>query len=192
MKKDNLSEIKKFLEDRASDNTLHEKPFAMGMYRFSMFMISYYARVRDQLNLNYDSFMIIQTVVSHTLYHLSKNKNSPTSYLELETEWNKAINSGDRIVEIFESFKGINSSTKLTYSSICLVTKLPKETVRRKVNELARKNLLNISKKNGILLGSMYKKVFREFTPQTTKDVLRLIKNWEETGILKSILNFKL
>ena len=80
----------------------------------------------------------------------------------------------------------------MTISSICLVTSLPKETVRRKVNELAKKNLLNISKKNGILLGSMYKKVFREFTPQTTKEVSKLIKNWEKTGILKSLLNFKI
>ena len=38
----------------------------------------------------------------------------------------------------------------------------------------------------------MYKKVFSEFTPQTTKEVSKLIKNWEKTGILKSILNFKI
>ena len=138
-------------------------------------MISYYARFRDQLNLNYDSFMIIQTVVSHTLYHLSKNKNSPTSYLELETEWNKAINSGDRIVEIFESFKGINSSTKLTYSSICLVTKLPKETVRRKANQLIKQELLKFSKKEGIILGAQYRKVFSNFVPQTVAELSKLV-----------------
>jgi hypothetical protein len=33
--------------------------------------------------------MIIQTVVSHTLYHINKNKNAPGSYMELETEWEK-------------------------------------------------------------------------------------------------------
>ena len=80
----------------------------------------------------------------------------------------------------------------MTVSSICLVTLLPKETVRRKVNELSKKNLLNISKKNGILLGSQYPNVFREFTPQTTQEVSRLIKNWDKNGILKSILSLKL
>ena len=80
----------------------------------------------------------------------------------------------------------------MTISSICLVTSLPKETVRRKVSELNKKNLLNMSKKNGILLGSMYKKVFREFTPQTTKEVSKLIRNWEKAGILKSLLDFKI
>ena len=77
-------------------------------------------------------------------------------------------------------------------SSICLVTSLPKETVRRKVGELIKKNLLIMSKKNGILLGSAYKKVFSEFTPQTTKEVTTLIKRWNKYGILKSILNFKI
>jgi len=80
----------------------------------------------------------------------------------------------------------------LTISSICLVTSLPKETVRRKVNELIKKNLLNISKRDGVLLGSAYKKVFREFTPSTTKEISRLIKNWESNGVLKSILSFKI
>ena len=84
------------------------------------------------------------------------------------------------------------NNLKLTISSICLVTSLPKETVRRKVRELSKKNLLKISKKDGILLGSTYKKVFSEFTPQTTKEVSRLIKNWESNGVLKSILSFKI
>ena len=34
-----------------------QKPFAEGMYRFSMFMIDYYSRVRENLKLDYDSFM---------------------------------------------------------------------------------------------------------------------------------------
>ena len=84
------------------------------------------------------------------------------------------------------------NKSRLTISSICLVTLLPKETVRRKANELAKKNLLNISKKNGIRLGSQYSKVFSEFTPQTTQEVSRLIKNWDKSGVLKSLLNFKI
>ena len=49
-----------------ADKLLLQKPFAAGMYRFSMFMIDYYARVRKNLKIDYDSFMIIQTVVSHS------------------------------------------------------------------------------------------------------------------------------
>jgi hypothetical protein len=60
------------------------------------------------------------------------------------------------------------------------------------VNELSKKNLLKISKKEGVILGAMYKKVFREFVPQTTLELSKLIKNWEKTGILKSILSFEI
>ena len=172
------------------------KPFATGMYGFVMVMISYYSRVREKLKIDYDSFMIIQTVVSHSLYQLNKKKSGSKSYFELEMEWEKLINrdilnSTEIVREKLENISNTNT-IKLTMSSICLVTSLPKETVRRKVGELSKKNLLNISKKNGILLGSMYKKVFREFTPETTKEVSKLIQNWDKAGILKSILNFKI
>ena len=57
-----------------ADTLLLQKPFAKGMYKFSTFMLDYYARVRDQLRIDYDSFMIVQTVVRHILYTLSKKK----------------------------------------------------------------------------------------------------------------------
>ena len=79
---------------------------------------------------------------------------------------------------------------KLTISSICLVTSLPKETVRRKTNELVKKKLLKISKKQGILLGPHYKKIFQGYVPETTLQVAKLIKQWEKTGILKNMLRF--
>ena len=177
-------------------SVLSIKPFASGMYGFVMVMISYYSRVREQLKIDYDSFMIIQTVVSHSLYQLNKKQAGAKSYFELEMEWEKLINkdilnSTEIVREKLENVSNTNT-VKLTISSICLVTSLAKETVRRKTNELAKKNLLNISKKNGILLGSKYKKVFSEFTPQTTKEVAKLIKHWNELGIIKSLLNLKI
>ena len=170
---------------------LSNKPFAIGMYHFAMFVIRYYSRVREQLKIDYDSFMIVQTVVSHSLYQLNKKKIGSKSYSELELEWEKLI-SRSELSEIVENYSTIRSDVKLTISSICLVTSLPKETVRRKVNILTKKNLLKISKKEGVILGTMYKKVFQEFVPQTTLEVTKLIKNWEKSGILKSILSFKI
>ena len=196
---DILNKIKESIKEGTAENFLNsKKPFAAGMYRFSMFVISYYARVRQQLDLDYDSFIIVQTVVGHTLYHLNKNKNSPTSYQELQTEWNKHIHSTAKVVEIFDNFPGslgeknADRNNKLTCSSICLVTNLPKETVRRKVKQLIKKNLLKTSNKNGITLGAQYKKIFSEFVPQTLADVTKLVKDWEKNGVLKSILNFKI
>ena len=198
MNENEIKSLRHKIRKGPTDQHLSIKPFAAGMYGFVMVMISYYSRVREKLKIDYDSFMIIQTVVSHSLYQLNKKKVGSKSYFELEIEWEKLLNKNDVVEKVdiirdkMENLSNTKSNLKLTISSICLVTSLPKETVRRKVNELAKKNLLNISKTNGVLLGFMYQKVFREFTPQTTKDVSRLIKNWERLGILKSILSFKI
>ena len=201
MNENDIKSIRQKIRKGPYDQLLSIKPFAAGMYGFVMIMISYYSRVREHLKIDYDSFMIIQTVVSHSLYQLNKKKVGSKSYFELEMEWEKILTSKNEITAVTDNYSSwrLNqeeapekNNLKLTISSICLVTSLPKETVRRKVSELNKKNLLNMSKKNGILLGSMYKKIFREFTPQTTKEISRLIKNWEGNGILKSILSFKI
>jgi hypothetical protein len=201
MNESDVKSLRQKIRSGPSDHLLSIKPFAAGMYGFVMVMISYYSRVREQLKIDYDSFMIIQTVLSHSLYQLNKKKFGSKSYFELEREWEKILKNKNEITAGMDNYSSWHlnqeeapekNSLKLTISSICLVTSLPKETVRRKVSELTKKNLLKISKKNGILLGFMYGKIFSEFTPQTTKEVSKLIKNWEKAGILKSILNFKI
>ena len=184
-----LNHVRDAIKKGPADNRDTNKPFASGMYLFAMFMISYYSRVREKLKIDYDSFMIIQTTVSHSLYQLNKKKIEGKSYSELEKEWEKLIINKNEISQIVDEYSNVKSNLKLTISSICLVTSLPKETVRRKVNELVKKNLLKISKKDGSILGTAYNKVFREFVPQTALDVSKLIKSWEKTGILKSLLS---
>ena len=198
MNGNDIKSLRHKIRKGSPDQLLSIKPFAAGMYGFVMVMISYYSRVREQLKIDYDSFMIIQTVVSHSLYQINKKKVGSKSYFELEAEWEKLMDKDDlsakveNVQENIENYSNTKNNLKLTISSICLVTSLPKETVRRKVSELIKKNLLIISKRDGVLLGSAYQKVFREFTPTTTIEISRLIKNWENSGILKSILNFKI
>ena len=186
-----INKARESIKNGPAETLQLQKPFAIGMYHFAMFIIRYYARVREQLKIDYDSFMIVQTTVSHSLYQLNKNKIGAKSYTELAMEWEKLVNKND-IPQIVENYSSTKNNLKLTISSICLVTSLPKETVRRKVNELSKKNLLKISKKEGVILGTMYKKVFREFVPQTTLEVSKLLKSWEKNGILKSLLGFSL
>ena len=172
------------------DKLLLSKPFAEGMYQFTMFIIDYYARVRAELKIDIYSFIIVQTVVSHTLYNINKKNRDIGSYSELETEWEKLISRHSHAVEALNDFSGTEIKNKLTISSICLVTGLPKETVRRKVNNLCEKNLLKVSKKEGIVLGISYKKVFREYVPRTVLSVAKLLKKWQKAGVLKKLLDF--
>ena len=61
---DNVTSIKKKLNNPGPK----QKSFGTGMYEFLMFMIDYYRRVRSDLKMDFDSFIIIQIVVSHEVY----------------------------------------------------------------------------------------------------------------------------
>ena len=185
-----------FLEKKLLNAKLKEKPFSMGMYSFVMFIINYYARVRKQIKIDFDSFIIVQVVTSHALYVLNKTSfENKLSYPDIKKAWEKMAAEYDsnplEMLEKASSSRKHLKNAKLTISSICLVTELPKETVRRKIEMLSRRKILSISKKNGINIGSDYKKIYSEFVPQTTFDVIRLLQKWETSGLLNSLLSFK-
>ena len=187
-----IEKLRQKIKKGPADILKNKKPFADGMYRFSMFMIDYYSRVREQLKLDYDSFMIVQTVVSHTLYQMNKKEKKGTTYEELENEWEKIFSKESLSLDVFDEYELRKNISRLTISSICLVTSMPKETARRKIITLCKKNLLKITNKDGVLIGSQYKIIFKEFVPQTVLGFSKLLKNWEKTGILNSILRFQL
>ena len=62
---DNVTSI---VRKKLTDTKTQPKNFGSGMYGFLMFMIDYYRRVRADLKMDFDSFMIIQIVVSHEVY----------------------------------------------------------------------------------------------------------------------------
>ena len=75
MNENEIKSLRQKIRKGPSDQFQSLKPFSAGMYEFVMIMINYYARVRETLKIDYDSFMIIQTVVSHSLYLMNKKKN---------------------------------------------------------------------------------------------------------------------
>ena len=163
------------------------KNFSGGMYAFVMFIISYYERVKTQLKIDYDSFIIVQVGISHTLYYLNKrsSENVKTfseiqSYLHFMT---------GEIKHTFNFSNNNLSSTKLTISSVCLVTSMPKETVRRKVQKLINRKILKMSDKNGISPGESYKKIFNDFPPQTVMQISKLLNFWKKNDVLDPLLN---
>ena len=189
-----MSELN-FLEKKIINAKLKEKPFSMGMYSFVMFIIGYYARVKKQIKIDFDSFIIVQVVTSHALYILKKTSyENKVSYPDIKKLWEKMAAEYDssplEMLEKTSKKSAFLKNSKLTISSICLVTELPKETVRRKIELLSKKKILTISKKNGVSIGSDYKKIYSEFVPQTTFEVIQLLKRWETSGLLKSLLNF--
>ena len=161
-------------EEAAKEKGVKKPFFSQGLYSWVMFILSLYTRVRQSLKIDYESFVILQVVVSHSLYQI--NKTGTKTFSELE----------DQMTKIGESKKIRNS--KLTFASIADVLQLPRETVRRKVLGLSKSNILLGNTENGIKLGPAYKTIYKEFVTQTTLDLGTLIKKWKKSGALEHLL----
>ncbi len=162
------------LEEASKEMGSKEPLFSKGLYHWVMFILSLYTRVREKLNIDYESFVILQVVVSHSLYEINKTGNKTFAQLE------------EQMTGITQK-KNIRTS-KLTFASIAEVLQLPRETVRRKVISLSKKNILTFNTYSGIKLGPSYKTIYKEFVSQTTLDLSSLVKKWEKTGALKTLL----
>ena len=148
--------------------------FSQGLYNWVMFILSFYTRVRENLKIDFETFVILQVVVSHSLYQL--NKSGTKTFAELE----------DQITNITQ--KKLRNNSKLTFASIAEVLQLPRETVRRKVLILTKKNILTSDTIDGIKLGPSYKTIYKEFVAQTTLDMSSLVKKWKKSGALDTLL----
>ena len=162
------------LEAASKEKGLRGPLFSKGLYHWVMFVLSLYTRVREKLNIDYESFVILQVVVSHSLYEINKSGNK--TFAELEEQMSRITQK-----------RNIKTS-KLTFASIAEVLQLPRETVRRKVISLSKKDILTFNTYGGIKLGPSYKTIYKDFVSQTTLDLSSLIKKWEKSGALKTLL----
>ena len=176
LKKTEIGEVNKIisLEEVAKGREGAEPVFSKGLYEWIMFIISFHSRVKETLKIDFESFIILQVVVSHSLYQL--NKTGSKSYSEIKEQ-----------VENLSIVK-LKNNLKLTFASISEVIQLPRETVRRKVLELCKKDILKFNSENGIKLGPSYKTVYKEFVSQTTTDMSVLVKKWKHSGALDKLL----
>ena len=179
IKKNEIGEDNKIisLEEAAKGRGEAEPTFSKGLYEWIMFIISFYTRVRETLKIDFESFIVIQVVVSHSLYQL--NKTGSKSYTEIKEN-----------VELLSKVK-LKKNLKLTFASVSDVIQLPRETVRRKVLELCNIDILKFNSENGIKLGPAYKTIYKEFVSQTTMDMSALVKKWEHSGALDKLLKLE-
>ena len=60
-------------EEIAKEKGFKEPNFSQGLYHWVMFILSLYTRVRENLKLDFESFVILQVVVSHSLYQINNH-----------------------------------------------------------------------------------------------------------------------
>ena len=173
MSDDNIVNFNK-VSNQKDIKDIKEPMFSQGLYHWVMFILSFYTRVRENLKIDFETFVILQVVVSHSVYQL--NKSGTKTFAELEDQINKITQ------------KKIKNNSKLTYASIAEVLQLPRETVRRKVLTLSKRNILSSDTIDGIKLGPSYKTIYKEFVTQTTLDMSSLVRKWKKSGALETLL----
>ena len=58
-------------EEIAKEKDFKAPIFSQGLYHWVMFILSLYTRVRENLKIDFESFVILEVVVSHSLYQLN-------------------------------------------------------------------------------------------------------------------------
>jgi len=162
-----------------SKNKIKENEnFSSGFYDWAIFLINFYQRINQRLGLDFESFLILQVVVSYNVYLINKNKKLSLESLSFEFE--KSSNAE------------FLNNPKLTVTSISSSLNMPRETVKRKVLVLQNKNFLTINPNKKIQLGKKYTEIFPDFASGTTLDLARLIQRWDKKNIVKQFLNLKI
>lgn len=156
---------------------IQAKSFSSGFYDWIIFLINFYKRINQNLDIDFDSFIILQLVVSHNVYFINKSRD--ISLKELTFEFEKA------------SQKSIKNKQKLTVTSISSALNIPRETVKRKVLGLQKKQLLEIGSNKSVYLGKYYAKIFSDFATGTTLDLSKLIKRWDKKESLEKLRYLK-
>ena len=162
-----------------SKNKIKENEnFSSGFYDWAIFLINFYQRINKKLGLDFESFLILQVVVSYNVYLINKKKEVSLEALSFEFE--QSSNSD------------FLSNLKLTVTSISSSLDMPRETVKRKVLVLQNKKFLKINPNKTIQLGKKYAEIFPDFASGTTLDIARLMQRWDNKGIIKQFLNLKI
>ena len=152
-------------------------------YAFQVFLTDYYRRVKTDYQIDFDTFMIIVVVMQHGIYEAQKVKAANSSGLDnLKKEIQQTQLEG--------FFKTKNR--KLGINSISNVLEMPEETTRRKIESLVKKQILEKSKVDGIILGKNFLKTHSPFADKTIKSFKALIRQLHNSGMIDDFIKEKI
>ena len=148
--------------------------FSAGMYQWSLFLINLFLRIKKNLKIDYDSFMIMHIVFG---YHLNQiHKDEQKSFEQLSFKFENLVK------------ENISSTEKLTVTSIASALDLPRETVKRKVDSLIELQILGFQSNKSIALGAKYKEMCDQFILESTHDIGKLLKRWESKDYINKLI----
>ena len=175
--------------DITGKNTLIEQTenpsgdISKAAYAFQVFLTDYYRRVKTDYQIDFDTFMIIVVVMQHGIYEAQKVKAANSSGLD---NLKKEIEQTQ-----LEGFFKIKNR-KLGINSISNVLEMPEETTRRKIESLVKKEILQKSKVDGIILGKNFLKTHSPFADKTIQSFKALIRQLNNSGMIDDFIKEKI
>ena len=146
------------------------------LYHLINFRTEQFQQLKKVVGIDYDSFMILSVMGGHYLKHSDK----------LGSDW-EAVWENLRTSEIEEFY----IVRKLTIYAVANILNLPKETVRRKIELLKKKKLINHSTKLGLLPTNKTEELMKPFAGIELKTLSKFLKSLKKNGTLDAVLNFK-
>ena len=142
-------------------------------YAWEMLIVEHFSTMKKILKCDYGSYVILELVASHYIYNKKKDEEH-TNEISWKSLWK---------LHYDEKFKDVIYKTHniLTVSSVSLITGMPHESVRRKVNVLLDKKILE-KKKGGIQFGKNFESYFKSFAENEVRMLRNFIKQIENNG----------
>ena len=145
------------------------------LYHLINFRTEQFQQLKKMVGIDYDSFMILSVMGSHYLKHNNK----------LGADWD-TVWEDIRTSKIEEFY----SAKKLTIYAVANILNLPRETVRRKIELLKKKKLINHSTKLGLLPTNKTEELMKPFAGIELKTLSKFLKSLKKNGTLDAVLNY--
>lgn len=146
------------------------------LYHLINFRTEQFQQLKKMVGIDYDSFMILSVSAAHYLKHNNKLGS------DWDTVWEDVRTS--KIEEFY-------SAKKLTIYAVANILNLPRETVRRKIEILKKKKLINHSTSIGLLPTNKVEELMKPFAEIELKTLSKFLKSLKKNGTLDAVLNFK-
>ena len=146
------------------------------LYHLINFRTEQFQQLKKMVGIDYDSFMILSVMGSHYLKHNN----------QLGADWDE-VWEDIRTSKIEELY----TSERLTIFAVANILNLPRETVRRKIELLKKKKLINHSTKLGLLPTNKTEELMKPFAGIELKTLSKFLKSLKKNGTLDAVLNFK-
>ena len=137
------------------------------MYSAISHHIKHFLNVKKIVKHDYESHMILLTVYSHFIFQtMSKGKS---------LDWAETFATTES-----DEHKQLMKDKKLTIFAVANNLSMPQETVRRKLEKLRSRKLLDYSKSDGLSLGKKFKETIEPLGKVDGQDLFALFEKIEK------------